>query len=121
MRESARKLIVSYFDAFQNANTEALNRLLWDDIKLIDWAVSKDGKEDVIAMMSDFVTSQKDVQVVIKKIFIDENDMVATAMINIVIEPNEGETISLNVVDVIDYYMQDDGEGFITSITAYKQ
>lgn len=110
--EQLRELSINYFDAFSNRDIVRLSEMYHDDIKLIDWVVDVEGKQNVL----DVNQSLFDLDFVLELLEIEEiqnTDVLKTInriSIHIKAQP------PLKVLDVITF----DEDGKITKIYAMK-
>lgn len=102
-------ILMDYFDLFSNKNLNGLSSIFDEDITLVDWEISADGKESVLKANQNIFNSVNTIKVNVLNVFEKEN----TFSCQLVITINDTETI--DVVDIIEFK-----NNKITSVKAYK-
>lgn len=108
MKEIAKE----YFKAFNEQDTNKLDELYSDDIRLRDWITEARGKDNVIISNRKLFSSNQKIKINVNKMY-EEVDTVVCE-IDILIE-NDGDQARLMVVDVIEF----DDDDKINEIRAY--
>ncbi len=106
-----RELVIKYFEDFSNKDLAKLSDIFSEKIRLQDWDILADGKQNVLEANKNIFNSVDTISVNLKELYIDKN--VATCIIEIVINNEE----TLKVIDIIKI----DTNGKIKEISAYKQ
>jgi len=106
-----RELVIKYFEDFSNKDLAKLSDIFSEKIRLQDWDILADGKQNVLEANKNIFNSVDTIFVNLKELYIDKN--VATCIIEIVINNEE----TLKVIDIIKI----DTNGKIKEISAYKQ
>jgi hypothetical protein len=101
----------TYFDLFSNKDINGLSKLFSEDVKLVDWNISKSGKLEVIEANKKIFNSVDTIKVTPNKFYKNNNSYA----VDISILVNEIE--NLDVIDIISF----NKEGKINSIKAYKK
>ena len=104
-------LIKNYFTFFSKKDISSLDKLLAEDIKLIDWEISANGKKEVLKANKKIFNSFESINVELKEIFI--KDMTAVCLLEILINNKD----KINVVDIIKF----NNDNKIILISAFKQ
>jgi hypothetical protein len=103
------EILNSYFELFSNKNIEKLSKIFDENIKLVDWEISADGKEAVIKANQNIFNNVDTIKVNVINIFEKENEFSCQLIITI------NETEKIDVVDIIKFK-----NNKIISIKAYK-
>ena len=101
----------TYFERFSNKDINGLSKLFSEDVKLVDWNISKSGKSEVVNANKNIFDSVNTIKVTTNKFYKNNNSYA----IDISILVNDVE--NLDVVDIISF----NKEGQINSIKAYKK
>ena len=104
-------LIKNYFTFFSKKDISSLDKLLADNVKLIDWEISANGKKEVLDANKKIFSSFKSIYVELKEIFI--KDMTAVCLLEILINNKD----KIKVVDIIKF----NNDNKIILISAFKQ
>jgi ketosteroid isomerase-like protein len=102
-------LIKNYFSAWSKKDINKLESMFSDNVVLIDWDISVNGKNNVLKTNKDLFSSVKKIDLQIVNLCYNES--VAIAELNITID---GQI--LNVVDIIELEA-----GLIKEIRAFKR
>jgi len=106
-----KELVTKYFEHFSNKDLENLSEMFSPEVKLQDWDILAEGKNNVLEANRKIFDSVETISVHLNELYIDNN--VATCLIEIVIN----NTDTLKVIDIIKL----DSDGKIKEISAYKQ
>ena len=104
-------LIKNYFTFFSKKDISSLDKLLADNVKLIDWEISANGKKEVLDANKKIFSSFKSISVELKEIFI--KDMTAVCLLEILFNNKD----KIKVVDIIKF----NNDNKIILISAFKQ
>ena len=104
-------LIKDYFKFFSNKDISSLENLFAENIKLIDWEISANGKKEVLEANKKIFNSVNSINIELNELII--NRMSAVCLIDIMINKKE----KLKVVDIIKF----NNDNKIISISAFKQ
>ena len=104
-------LIKNYFTFFSKKDISSLDKLFADNVKLIDWEISANGKKEVLDANKKIFSSFKSIYVELKEIFI--KDMTAVCLLEILINNKD----KIKVVDIIKF----NNDNKIILISAFKQ
>jgi len=104
-------LIKNYFTFFSKKDISSLDKLLADNVKLIDWEISANGKKEVLDANKKIFSSFKSIYVELKEIFI--KDMTAVCLLEILVNNKD----KIKVVDIIKF----NNDNKILLISAFKQ
>ena len=104
-------LIKNYFTFFSKKDISSLDKLLADNVKLIDWEISANGKKEVLDANKKIFSSFKSIYVELKEIFI--KDMTAVCLLEILVNNKD----KIKVVDIIKF----NNDNKIILISAFKQ
>tara|TARA_Y100000741_G_scaffold76538_1_gene55849 strand:- start:231 stop:554 length:324 start_codon:yes stop_codon:yes gene_type:complete len=104
-------LIKNYFTFFSKKDISSLDKLLADDVKLIDWEISANGKKEVLDANKKIFSSFKSIDVELKEIFI--KDMTVVCLLEILVNNKD----KIKVVDIIKF----NNDNKIILISAFKQ
>ena len=104
-------LIKNYFTFFSKKDISSLDKLLADNVKLIDWEISANGKKEVLDANKKIFSSFKSINVELKEIFI--KDMTAVCLLEILVNNKD----KIKVVDIIKF----NNDNKIILISAFKQ
>ena len=104
-------LIKNYFTFFSKKDISSLDKLLADNVKLIDWEISANGKKEVLDANKKIFSSFKSISVELKEIFI--KDMTAVCLLEILVNNKD----KIKVVDIIKF----NNDNKIILISAFKQ
>ena len=104
-------LIKNYFTFFSKKDISSLDKLLADDVKLIDWEISANGKKEVLDANKKIFSSFKSINVELKEIFI--KDMTVVCLLEILVNNKD----RIKVVDIIKF----NNDNKIILISAFKQ
>ena len=104
-------LIKNYFTFFSKKDISSLDKLLADNVKLIDWEISANGKKEVLDANKKIFSSFKSIYVELKEIFI--KDMTAVCLLEILFNNKD----KIKVVDIIKF----NNDNKIILISAFKQ
>jgi hypothetical protein len=108
-----KKLISDYFEYFSEKNILALSNMFADNVKLKDWEISAEGKNQVIQTNLNIFNSVETIKVTLNEIYKNELKNNFSCVIDIKI--NNSEVIK--VIDIICF----NEDNKIESISAYKQ
>ena len=114
--EQTRAAVECYFKSWNEQNGAKLGDTLRDDILLIDWEISAQGKYEVLKANTNIWKSFPRAVIAIDNIIVGLGSF-ATATCEITVELNDETSTSLRVVDLIEF----DEESKIRAIRAYKQ
>ena len=104
-------LIKDYFKFFSNIDISSLEKLFAKDIKLVDWEISVEGKDEVIKANKKIFDTLESIKIELKELYLQE--MTAICLVVILINNKE----KLKVIDMIKF--NNDKEIFL--ISAFKQ
>ena len=104
-------LIKNYFTFFSKKDISSLDKLFADNVKLIDWEISANGKKEVLDANKKIFSSFKSIYVELKEIFI--KDMTAVSLLEILVNNKD----KIKVVDIIKF----NNDNKIILISAFKQ
>ncbi len=104
-------LIKDYITYFSKKDISSLEKLLAEDVKLIDWEILANGKKEVLDANKKIFDSFKSINVELKEIFI--KDMTAACLLEILINNKD----KIKVVDIIKF----NNDNKIILISAFKQ
>ncbi len=104
-------LIKDYFKFFSNKDISSLEKLFAKDIKLVDWEISVEGKDEVIKANKKIFDTLDSIKIELKELYLQE--MTAICLVEILINNKE----KLKVIDMIKF--NNDKEIFL--ISAFKQ
>ena len=104
-------LIKDYFKFFSNKDISSLEKLFAKDIKLVDWEMSVEGKDEVIKANKKIFDTLDSIKIELKELYLQE--MTAICLVEILINNKE----KLKVIDMIKF--NNDKEIFL--ISAFKQ
>ena len=104
-------LIKDYFKFFSNKDIPSLEKLFAKDIKLVDWEMSVEGKDEVIKANKKIFDTLESIKIELKELYLQE--MTAICLVEILINNKE----KLKVIDMIKF--NNDKEIFL--ISAFKQ
>ena len=104
-------LIKNYFTFFSKKDISSLDKLFADNVKLIDWEISANGKKEVLDANKKIFSSFKSIYVELKEIFI--KDMTAVCLLEILVNNKD----KIKVVDIIKF----NNDNKIILISAFKQ
>ena len=104
-------LIKDYFKFFSNKDILSLEKMFAENVNLIDWDVSANGKKEVLEVNKKIFNSVESINVELIKIF--TNKMTAACLIEVLINNKE----KIKVVDLIKF----NNDNKIISISAFKQ
>ena len=104
-------LIKNYFTFFSKKDISSLDKLFADNVKLIDWEISANGKKEVLDANKKIFSSFKSISVELKEIFI--KDMTAVCLLEILFNNKD----KIKVVDIIKF----NNDNKIILISAFKQ
>ena len=104
-------LIKDYFKFFSNKDILSLEKLFAKDIKLVDWEMSVEGKDEVIKANKKIFDTLESIKIELKELYLQE--MTAICLVEILINNKE----KLKVIDMIKF--NNDKEIFL--ISAFKQ
>ena len=108
-----KKLISDYFEYFSEKNILALSNMFADNVKLKDWEISAEGKNQVIQTNLNIFNSVETIKVTLNEIY--KNELKNNFSCAIDIKINNSEVIK--VIDIICF----NEDNKIESISAYKQ
>ena len=104
-------LIRNYISFFSNKDLSSLEKLLAEDVKLVDWEISANGKKEVLGANKKIFNSVQSIYVELKEIFIKEKT--ALCLLDIIIDDKE----RIKVIDLIKL----NNDNKIILISAFKQ
>ena len=104
-------LIKDYFKFFSNKDISSLEKLFAKNIKLVDWEISVEGKDEVIKANKKIFDTLDSINIELKELYLQE--MTAICLIEILINNKE----KLKVIDMIKF--NNDKEIFL--ISAFRQ
>lgn len=77
------ELAVQYFRAFASKDLAQLKELLHQDVKLTDWEVDLNGRDAVLAQMSQIFNACRSIEVVPVNIYNDKNTVIGELLIQL--------------------------------------
>jgi len=104
-----KEILISYFEMFSNKDIQGLTDIFDENITLVDWENSSNGKDDVIKANQNIFNNVNTIRVDVINIFEKEDEFSCQILITI-----NGNDI-LEVVDVIKFK-----DNKIISVKAYK-
>tara|TARA_B100000780_G_C20734670_1_gene291895 strand:- start:157 stop:480 length:324 start_codon:yes stop_codon:yes gene_type:complete len=106
-----KKLINDYFEFFSNKDIISLEKMFAEEVKLIDWNIYANGKNEVIEANKKIFKSLNSIKVELKELYIE--GCVATCLIEILINGKE----KIKIIDLIKFNKNQK----IILISAFKQ
>lgn len=106
-----KDLTLKYFELFSDKNIKLLAEMFSNDVKLIDWEINANGKQEVLLANEKIFENTKTIKV--KPKLLAEVDDAVLAKIEVLID----DVLVINVVDVITF----NKEHKIKEILAYKR
>ena len=101
-----------YFSAFERKDLVRLSNIYADNVSLVDWEVSVEGKDKLLEENSKLFKSSGDISIELKKSYQDADTVICELQINL-----DKPKMLLKVTDIIGV----NNSGQIASISAYKQ
>jgi hypothetical protein len=109
--ETGQQLVLEYFKNFTDKNLDALGDMFSDNVKLTDWNVQANGRQQVLQENKSIFDTTGQINILVSNMA--QNDNVVFSEIQVVID----DTTFIKVVDIIFF----DTHNKITEIKAYKQ
>ena len=104
-----KNLALKYLKAFESKNIDLIQEIFSNKIKLIDWEVDLEGKENVINKIKMIFDSIEVIDVKIVELYQEEKTVISKMSINL-------DNIKLSVVDILKF----SEEGKLLEINAFK-